>query len=261
EDLNILRCGTLEEKLLSKILQSGINGIAPVSLHGWIKAEIPGIKTALNSLVQKGEAVNSGGRLYHKSACEGFTKKVISAVSDFHRKNPLKAGMPKENLKMLFKGLEQKTIDELLTLSKDLAVEKEILRLKTFSVSLSDDKKFLKDKILRALESAAFQPPMKDELARAVAAGEKEVNELLKIMAAEKSLVRINDSLYIPLSSYEKMLRSLGDFFKKKQEMTVAEFRDVLGTTRKYALPFLEFLDSSRVTLRVGDVRKFILKS
>ena len=261
EDLSILMCGTLEEKLLSKILQSGINGTDPLSLHGWIKAEIPEIKNALNLLVKKGEAVNSGGRLFHKSSCEGFTKKVLFAVSDFHKKNPLKAGMPKENLKTLFKGLDQKTIDELMTLIKDLAVEKEILRLKTFNISLSDDKKFLKDKILRALESSAFQPPMKDELARAVAAGEKEVNELLKIMAAEKSLVRINDSLYIPLSSYEKMIASLRDFFKKKQEMTVAEFRDILGTTRKYALPFLEFLDSGRVTLRVGDVRKFILKS
>ena len=42
--------------------------------------------------------------------------------------------------------------------------------------------------------------------------------------------------------------------------MTVAEFRDLLNTTRKYALPFLEFLDSQKVTLRTGDVRKFILK-
>jgi selenocysteine-specific elongation factor len=43
--------------------------------------------------------------------------------------------------------------------------------------------------------------------------------------------------------------------------MTVAEFRDILGTTRKYALPILEYLDSNKITLRVGDVRKFLLKS
>ncbi len=49
-------------------------------------------------------------------------------------------------------------------------------------------------------------------------------------------------------------------FFAKKPAMTVAEFRDILGTTRKYALPFLEYLDSNKITLRVGDVRKFLLK-
>jgi selenocysteine-specific elongation factor len=42
--------------------------------------------------------------------------------------------------------------------------------------------------------------------------------------------------------------------------MTVAEFRDLLNTTRKYALPFLEFLDSQKVTLRTGDVRKLLIK-
>jgi len=42
--------------------------------------------------------------------------------------------------------------------------------------------------------------------------------------------------------------------------MTIAEFRDILNTTRKYALPFLEYLDSNKITLRVGDIRKFLLK-
>jgi selenocysteine-specific elongation factor len=42
--------------------------------------------------------------------------------------------------------------------------------------------------------------------------------------------------------------------------MTVGEFRDILGTSRKYALPFLEYLDSNKVTLRVGEVRKLLIK-
>jgi selenocysteine-specific elongation factor len=56
------------------------------------------------------------------------------------------------------------------------------------------------------------------------------------------------------------MIALLKDFYSKKNEMTVAEFRDILGTTRKFALPFLEYLDSSKITLRIGDVRKFMLK-
>jgi selenocysteine-specific elongation factor len=56
------------------------------------------------------------------------------------------------------------------------------------------------------------------------------------------------------------MILLLGAFFGKKPEMTVAEFRDLLNTTRKYALPLLEFLDSQKVTLRTGDIRKLLLK-
>jgi selenocysteine-specific elongation factor len=64
----------------------------------------------------------------------------------------------------------------------------------------------------------------------------------------------------ITSSVYDRMIAGLKDFFSKKPEMTVAEFRDVLSTSRKYALPFLEYLDTHKVTLRVGDVRKFLLK-
>jgi selenocysteine-specific elongation factor len=56
------------------------------------------------------------------------------------------------------------------------------------------------------------------------------------------------------------MMKRLQNFFDKKKEMSVAEFRDVLGTSRKYAIPFLEYLDSNKITLRVGEVRKFLVK-
>ncbi len=79
-------------------------------------------------------------------------------------------------------------------------------------------------------------------------------------MASEESLVRINDSLYIPVTSYHDMMDRVKTFFDTKDEMTVSEFRDILGTSRKYAIPFLEYLDSNKITLRVGEVRKLLLK-
>ena len=66
--------------------------------------------------------------------------------------------------------------------------------------------------------------------------------------------------MYITAADYERMIENLGKFFSSKNEMTVGEFRDLLGTSRKYALPFLEYLDSNRFTLRVGEVRKFLAK-
>ena len=268
EDLKTFTHGSLEEKISAKILQYKINGTSALNLHGWIKSELPEIDNAVNSLLKKDEIIrlaegqSSHGRLLHKNAFEGFSVGVITALNNFHRVNPLKPGMPKEDLRAVFKGLDQKLFYELLSLIKDISIEKEIARLKTFNISLSDDKKLLKDKLLKILEQSAFQPPAKDELASRLSGGmnSKELTELLKLMASEGSLIRINDSLYLPSSTYIKMIQSLKKFFKSKQEMTVAEFRDILGTTRKYALPFLEYLDSNKVTLRAGDVRKLILR-
>jgi selenocysteine-specific elongation factor len=51
----------------------------------------------------------------------------------------------------------------------------------------------------------------------------------------------------------------LKEFSKGKKDMTVGEFRDLIATTRKFALPFLEYLDTNKITLRVGDGRKILI--
>ena len=79
-------------------------------------------------------------------------------------------------------------------------------------------------------------------------------------MAKQGSIVRVNETMYITKPVYEKIINALKDFFSEKKEMTVAEFRDILNTSRKYALPILEYLDTQRITMRVGDVRKFLGK-
>jgi selenocysteine-specific elongation factor len=259
-DLEILEQGGLKEKLSLKIRQSGLNGMTQDELIGWIKAEIPDIRTEVNALIKDGLAISCEGRLIHKEAVDDFFKKAVSAVSSFHKANPLRPGMSKEDLRAVFRGVEQKLFEAMLDRVDQIVIEKELLRLKTFRISLSEDKKVIKDKIMKVLEQAEFQPPSKDELAVAVSIKPQETGELLKIMASEKSLVRINDSLYIPMSNYTKMIEDLQKFFSLKSEMTVGEFRDILKTSRKYALPFLEYLDSNKITLRVGEVRKFLKK-
>ncbi len=257
EDLKIFEHGNLEERLSMKILHQGVNGIDISYFEGWIKAELPDINSAVKSLMAKNKVILLDNRLFHKEAFDSFSLKVVSTIKDFHKNNPLKPGMPKEDMRAVFKQLEPRLFEGLLSAIKDIEIEKDILRLKTFKISLGEDKKISKEKILKALDDAAFQPPTKEELSKAVLINIKELDALLKIMASEGSLVRINDSLYLSSNNYAKMMDGLKSFFKTKKEMTVGEFRDILNTSRKYALPFLEYLDSHRITLRVGDVRKF----
>ena len=261
KDLEVFEKGTLKEKLSLKILHGGLAGTTEDELLGWIRAEVPDVKKEIAALNRENRIVFSEGRVLHRSECDSFSQKVISILTAFHKANPLKSGMDKEALRALFKGVDQKLFESLLRLIKEIVIEKEVLRLSAFRISLSDDKKVLKERILRVLEQSEFQPPSKDELAKEVSIKPQEAGELLKIMANEKSLVRINDSLYIPSGNYRKMIEDLTNFFSTKSEMTVGEFRDILKTSRKYALPFLEYLDSNKITLRVGEVRKFLKKS
>jgi selenocysteine-specific elongation factor len=143
---------------------------------------------------------------------------------------------------------------------KDIVLDKELVRLSTFKAALSGGDETVQARILDLLEKTGFQPPTKEELSQSLKIDQKRFADILKLMSKEGSLIRINESVYLTSSTYKTMIEDLRSFFSKKPDMTVAEFRDVLQTSRKYALPFLEYLDSNKITLRVGDVRKLLLK-
>jgi selenocysteine-specific elongation factor len=258
-DLSIFEAGTPPEKIAMKVQKSGIQGIKISLIEGWIKAELTSIRDSIKSLKEKGILTQFEDVLIHSSALSSFQDAVKNFMNDFHKKNPLKPGMSKEELRANFK-IDPRLFGNLMTSLKDIVIEKELVRLSSFRISLSQVDETVKTKILELLEKSGFQPPTKEELAESLKMDVKRFSDILKLMAKEGSLVRISDSTHITASTYKMIIDNLKNFFSKKPEMTVAEFRDVFGTSRKYALPFLEYLDSNKITMRVGDVRKFLLK-
>lgn len=259
EDLIVFRKDSLDEKISMKVQQSGLYGISPLALEGWINADIHEIKDSIRTLKGRELLFEIEDILIHKTAFDTLKERLYQVLNDFHMRNPLKPGMTKEELKAYLK-VDTKLFEGLITLLEDIVIDREIIRLKSFSAALSQADETLKRTIIKLLEKAGFQPPTKEELSQSLKLDQKHLSDILKLMTNDGSLVRINDSMYITISFYRKMMDSLRDFFNKKTGMTVAEFRDILSTTRKYALPFLEYLDSNKITLRVGDIRKFLLK-
>jgi selenocysteine-specific elongation factor len=241
------------------VKRSGIYGIKLSLIEGWIQAEIPSIRKSVGDLKDKGIVRQFEDILIHTTAFESFRETTKKILHDYHKKNPLKPGMLKEELKAHF-TLEPRLFGTMLNALKEIALEKELVRLAAFQVALSQGDETGKTKILELLEKGGVQPPMKEELLQSLKMDQKHFADIMKLMSKEGSIVRINDSMYIASSVYSMMIGKLKEFYTKKPEMTVAEFRDILNTTRKYALPLLEYLDSNKVTLRVGDVRKFLLK-
>ncbi len=259
DDLLTFEAGTLSEKIAVKVKRAGIYGISASLIEGWIKAEIPQIRGAIKDLSEKGVLLQFEDILIHASAFEAFSETMKKTMEQYHKKNPLKPGMLKEELRART-AIESRLFGNLLNSLKDVVIDRELVRLASFRASLSQVDESVKTSILGVLEKESFQPPLKEELSQTFKLDAKRLTDILNLLAKEGSLVRISDSMYIPSSTYQSMIGKLKDFFSKKPDMTVAEFRDVLNTSRKYALPLLEYLDSHKITLRVGDVRKLLLK-
>ena len=259
EDLSIFETGTLQEKIAVKVKRAGIYGMKITLIEGWVKAEIPSIKDSVRALKETGSLLQFEDVLIHKAAFDSFRENVVGLLTGFHRKNPLKPGMLKEEIRAHI-NIDPRLFGNFIASLKEIVLEKELVRLATFKVALSEVDETTKTKILELLDKSGFQPQSKEELSQALKIDQKRFSDILKLMTKEGRLVRISDSIYMSSSVYKQMIDKLKDFYSRKPEMTVAEFRDVLNTTRKYALPFLEYLDANNVTLRVGDIRKLLLK-
>jgi selenocysteine-specific elongation factor len=259
EDLKIFDAGNLSEKIATKIQKAGIYGIRVTFIEGWINEELPVISQSLEELKKSKKLRQFESILIHEHAFSLFQHTVKKILDSFHKTNPLKTGIFKEDLRARF-HIEPKLFSNLIHALEDVVVEKESVRLKTFNVGFSKIDETKKTEILSLLDQRGFQPPLKDEIQKSLKIDQKNLSDMLGLMVKEGSLIRIHDTIYITFNLYEKMIQQLQIFYRKKSEMTVAEFRDLLGTSRKYALPFLEYLDSKKVTMRVGDVRKLLLK-
>lgn len=259
EDLTIFESGTLSEKIEIKVKKAGIYGVTIPFIEGWVKAEITSISDSIKTLADNGTIIQIDDILVHQDAFNALNDSVKKTLQIYHRKNPLKPGLPKEELRAQL-NMDQKIFNNMLRAMNNIAVEKEVIRLKTFNISLSTVDESLKKRILEILMNTRYQPPTKDDLSQTLKIDSKHLTDILKLMVREGSIVRINEAMYISSTIYKMMIDTLKDFFSKKPEITVAEFRDLLKTSRKYALPLLEYLDSNKITMRVGDIRKFLLK-
>ncbi|RMG05526.1 MAG: selenocysteine-specific translation elongation factor [Nitrospirae bacterium] len=255
DDLKTYLEGTLKEKISTKIRKMGQRGVSPQLIEGWINRDLPEIREAVKTLLSNGEIFSYDDTLIHRDIYNSFRERFLDALRRFHKNNPLKPGMQKEVLRSLF-GLPQKSFNGLISLMDEIVVEKDLIKLKEFSISVTGQFQELKDQITGLLRKEGFQPPDKKDIAEYTGKSLKEIEDVLKLMAKEGKLKRVTDSYYLLSEDYEKMLSLLRRHFEVKDTMSVGEFRDLLGTTRKFALPFLEHLDSNRVTMRVGDVRK-----
>jgi selenocysteine-specific elongation factor len=256
DDLEVFENGTLKEKLGVKIRKAGLNGMTAASLEGWTSAETPEIGKSVAMLVSEGAVMKIDDIILHKDSFEDFRKGITGRLEEFHVKNPLKRGMPKEEIRVRMM-VSPRVFGSLVSLVPEVMVEKDLLRLESFRTSLSEEHK---ERVLKTLEQKGFSPPSRQDLAEALKLKDKQVADMLELMGREGLVTRISDSVYLGRGTFEKMISLLKSHFEAKGDMTVSEFRDMLGTTRKYALPFLEYLDSNAITMRVGDVRKLLLK-
>ncbi len=205
--------------------------------------------------------VEKENRIYiHNSGFETLRNDIRRQLADYHQANPLKAGMSKEELKtkfppLLTSKLFNLTLNQMIK-AKDIAQEKNIIRLASHAVSLGGKQADVKDKILKTYLEAELQPPYFKELVKSLDSDVKRATEVLMLLVAEGTIIKVKEDLYFHAEAINDLKNKLIEFLEAQGEITTPQFKEMTGVSRKYVIPLAEHFDSTNVTLRVGDVRK-----
>ena len=258
-DLGVLEKGTTEERLALFISGKGISGMEEAGIIGTIAADRQEITSALSSLAQKKTIMRVDTLSVHASHLAALEKKVLDLIAHYHQDNPLKPGIDKAELtgalRMRLSAKVLSTTLDGLGKKKQVEAEGSKLRLPGFKAAIGRDQGAVKDKIVDAIKKGGAQPPVREELPALFGITDKDAKDLLKLLADEGRTVRINDSLHFDKDIVEKIRGDLKKHLEAKKEITMAEFRDLAGTSRKFAVPLMEYCDSQKLTQRIGDKR------
>ncbi len=200
------------------------------------------------------------GKPYYwtEAALERTAAAFEERLLEFHKANPNAVGIDKQVLKgLMMKAARPKVYDALLAeLSSkgSLVIDQATVRHPKASVSAMKEQEELARRLVELLASQGVAPEQPRELAEALGKQPELVRSLLGKLVSQGALVKAGDFTFAP-PVIEDVRGKLVEYLKANERITASEFRTLIGASRKYAIPLLEYFDSSGLTKREGDYR------
>jgi selenocysteine-specific elongation factor len=268
--LDLLAQGTPEEIVLQTLELKEGPTLAPVAQDPPALLKASGLETtaareALAALEANGQVIRLGSLVLTLTAWRRIETRVREQLTAYHRQSPLRPGMPREELKSRLQLPTKQFNDALarLTTEGTTAEAGAAVRLSSHEVTLTPHQMQLADALVGRLEQQPEAPPTLTELRAALTNGTSAAHgngaalddDLLAALSLHGRIVRVSEELAFGATAYNRMVAQITEHLTSHGKITVAEARDLFGTSRKYVLPLLEYLDQKRVTRRLGDER------
>jgi selenocysteine-specific elongation factor len=204
----------------------------------------------MESLIREGKicALGEGEKrlLFTSAGWARFSEKVVSALTEYHQKFPVRSGMPRAEMSSRLKlGAHVNTALARLSAGGAVIEEGGHLRLPSHKIKLTPAQQGKIDAFLKSLASYPYAPPA-ESIPEA---------DLVNILAEQGAVVKVSDTVVFAGAAYCEMVDKIKARIKENGKVGLGEVRDMFGTSRKYAQALLESTDKEKITRRVGDDR------
>jgi selenocysteine-specific elongation factor len=216
----------------------------------------------LDKAINEAKIIDADGVYLSNESFEKLSRATIETISEHHKREPLAKGMLRETLReKLFAHTPVEVFRFVLNqLEKEIVADKEIVRLASHSLELSNEDKTLRDKLEKIYKEAALEALTIDEVFEktSIPTNKREHGrKILQLLIDGRLIVRVTGEMFFYRAALDDLVSRLKNFAEQSKDRTidVAAFKDIAGVSRKYAIPLLEYFDREHITRRAGDKR------
>jgi selenocysteine-specific elongation factor len=188
-----------------------------------------------------------------------FVADIEQNLKQFHQKFP---GRPGKSPPELQSQVLKKRAVALFQLALDVGVNSGILKLieenialASFHSELPHEQQLWVDKLENLYQTAGYNPPLYKEVLEKFGIEEKKLRELITILRENKKLIPIDENIFFHVEAVQKAIDLVRNYFLTNEKLQVPKFKDLTNTTRKFAIPLLNYLDNNGYTTRDADIR------
>ena len=263
EELKIKENGTKKERIALELNLENDYSLNKKEIAKRTNISLENIENLIYEMVNEGEIIEFNAaniKTYlHKNTYNNLKEEILDLLEEFHQNYSLRPGYPKEELrKTISLNLSKKEFDYLLSQlknSKKINLKGSKIALKDFEIDYSPEEKEIKNKIIEIFKDN-FMPPTKDDLEDEINNDKEKILEVFQSLTNEDLIIKIAHNIYFHKETIDKAEKLLKNYLSEKETIELSEFRDLLNSSRKYALPLLEYFDQKDFLIRKGDKRK-----
>ncbi|MDY3870926.1 MAG: SelB C-terminal domain-containing protein, partial [Clostridiaceae bacterium] len=260
--LAIRESGSGDERLVQAIAGFGYALPDRKKIAAKLSTDEESMEVDLQELIGRGEVIEAlPGRYLAASVLDSVWSSCRTLLEDYHKANPLHAGMRQAEVRQkLFKSTEQTVADAVLSaLRSENKIKKVADRyaLADFEIRYTKRQTAIRQKLLKIYQDAGVETATVDEVMATFAPNEKnDSKQVLDSVLSDGELVMLSPQICWSRETYQRVCGVVQTHFETHDAITLAELRDALGTSRKYALAVLEYFDRNKITKKEGDFRR-----
>jgi selenocysteine-specific elongation factor len=257
--LTLLETGTPAQVLEEHLKHAGAAGARAADLRARTPFGPERLRALLDELVKAGTVVAVDREWYlHRDANDRLRSQTLALLEAFHAENPLRSGISREELRSRAGNAQDRVFAQLLgSLEAEDVVrsEKDQVRLASHTIRLTAEQQRVVSGVEADFRQAGAAPPSPEEALGKMGVKGSEKHELFQLLVSDRRLVRVRESLYFHAEALAAIQDKLIACLRQKKEVGPADVKDLLGISRKYAIPLMEYFDAQRVTVRQGERR------